>query len=34
VLMHNKNALIPSHFKIEFVTLPSQQNLNNQEWGW
>lgn len=33
VLMHNETALIPSHFKIEFVTLASQQNQNNQEWG-
>ena len=31
VLMHNENALIPSHFKVEFVTLPSLQNQNNQE---
>jgi hypothetical protein len=33
VLMHNETAHIPSHFKIEFVTLASQQNQNNQEWG-
>lgn len=30
--MHHKNALIPSHFEIENVTIPSQQNQNNQKW--